>query len=105
AVGGRRLGVGWVPGGWAARGCQAPGNPRAIEMVAFATLRLSGSDTDKVGESWMVLPSRKDTLEVTEVRVGASLTAVMLTVVVWGALPTLKSSFTTQVTVRVGSEP
>src|ERR1043166_991935 len=96
----------WVPATLAESTSPSPAKvPPVIDTVAFAILRLSGSDTDNVGESCTVLPSRNDNVGVTEVSIGASLIAVMLTVVVAAALPTLKSSFTTQVIVRVGSEP
>src|ERR1043166_7808547 len=96
----------WVPATLAESTSPSPAKvPPVIFTVAFAILRLSGSDTDNVGESCTGLPSRNDRVGNTEVRVGASLIAVMLTVGVAAVLPTLKSSFTPQVTVRVGSEP
>src|SRR5262252_7869337 len=96
----------WVPAVLAASTSPSPVKvPPVIDTVAFAKLRSSGSDTDAVGESASVLPSVNEALGATEVKVGGSLIAVMLTVVVASPLPTLKSSFTTQVIVRVGSEP
>src|ERR1043166_2119298 len=81
--------------------------PEAIATVALTSWRLSGSDTVTLGESVMVVPTVKlsdvDTLE----RVGASLTAVMVTVVVAGVLVLNDPapSLSTQGTWRGGEQP
>ena len=96
----------WVPATLAESTSPSPAKPPpTIWTVALARSRLSGSVTESVGDSGSVLPSVKPAVAVSEAAAGASLTAVRWTVVVAAALAMLKSSFTTQVMVRVGSAP
>src|SRR6267142_67517 len=96
----------WVPVVVAVRTSPSPANvPPVIWTVALARSRLSGSDTERVGDRVSVLPSTNEATDATDDSTGGSLMAVRLTVVVAGALAMLKSSVTTKGTVRVGAEP
>ena len=81
--------------------------PPVTDTVAPVSDRLSGSATASVGDSVTVLLSENATWADWLVTVGASLTAVTPMVVVCAVLRLNEPlpSFTTQVTVRVGSEP
>ena len=86
----------------------SPANvPPVTATVAPVSVRLSGSATVSDGDSVTVLLSVNATWAAWPVSVGASLTAVTLMVVVCAALRLNEPlpSLTTQVTVRVGSEP
>src|SRR5947199_383538 len=82
--------------------------PPVIDTVALARLRLSGSVTVTAPDSVTAAPSSvKEALVATLLRIGGSLTLVMLTVVVATLLRLNEPqpSLTIQVTVRVGFEP
>src|SRR5215469_16916217 len=88
----------------------SPGNvPPVIATVPPTRLRLSGSDTEAVGErkSPLGLPSAKIARGSTPASVGGLFTAVMLTVEVTAVLrfDDALPSLSTQVTVRVGFDP
>src|ERR1051325_8519300 len=82
--------------------------PPAIRTVALASLRLSASDTVTFDANVVAAaPWVKDALAGTPASAGELLTAVMLTVVVCGALRLFDAppSSSAQVRVRVGLEP
>ncbi len=79
-----------------------------MEMVAWASVRLSGSETVTADDSVTAAPSSVKAASVaTFDSVGGSLTLVMLTVVVTAVLRLFDPppSSSTQVRVRVGREP
>src|ERR1700731_4714255 len=82
--------------------------PPLVTMTVPPTrLRSSGSDTLVFGDSVVVVPEWKVTVDATLLSTGGSLTLVMPIVVVCGGLRLNDAppSFTVQVTVRVGSAP
>src|SRR5262245_2984276 len=96
-----------VPATFAESTSPSPGNvPPVIATVAPARLRLSTSDTTADGDSVTGDPFSVKDASAVQARVGGSLTAVMLTVVVTLAVALLAPpSSSVQVTVRVGAEP
>src|SRR5205807_3966813 len=86
----------------------SPAKVLPTDTAAFTSVRLSGSLTDRVGDTVTAAAfSVKLVTPVTEVSVGASLTAVRLTVSVCVVLRLNdpEPSLSTQVTVRVVLEP
>src|ERR1700756_1784546 len=82
--------------------------PLPTDTVALTRVRLSGSLTDRAGDTVMAAPfSVKPVTPVTAATVGASLTAVKLTVSVWVVLRLNEPepSLANQVTGRVVLEP
>src|SRR5690242_9294604 len=81
--------------------------PPVIDTVALTSLRLSGSETASVGEIVVADDGETVSDEATFESVGASLTLVMVTVVVCAVLVSNEAdpSLSTQVTVRVVLDP
>src|ERR1051325_9264042 len=81
--------------------------PPVIFTVALVSVRLSGSDTEIAGEMVIVCCGRKFTALATFDNVGASLMAVIATVVNCGVLVLFEAlpSLTVQVSTRLRNEP
>src|ERR1043166_1566526 len=85
----------------------APKVPPVIDTVALTSARLSGSDTERLGEIVVATDGATVSEEATLDRVGASLTAMTLTVSVCAVLRLNEAepSLSTQLTMRVRLEP
>src|SRR5271155_2992548 len=96
-----------VPVVVAANTSPSPANvPAAIDTVAPARSRLSGSDTVTLGDNVSTVDGTAVTAATTPPSAGGSLTAVMLPVEVAVPVELLAPpSLSVQVTVRVGAEP
>src|SRR5262245_10458006 len=94
-----------VPAPDAERTSPSPGNvPAVIATVAPVRVRLSTSETVRLGESVTLWNCVSATADATEVNIGALLIGLMVTVVVCG-MEAKVPSLADQVIVRVGRDP